>query len=198
MESMDSPKKNRKSGFQKGHVPFVNWNGRKHSNESKKKMSDAHRGKFPSPETRRRMSEAQKQTGNKPPQTKYWLGKKRPEISKLMSKIHKGRKISEATRKKLSESHKGEKSYLWKGGITPVNAKIRNSLEMRLWRKSVFERDDYTCVFCGLRSGKGVAVVLHADHIKRFSDYPELRFAIDNGRTLCKECHYKITWEKSL
>jgi hypothetical protein len=54
-----------------------------------------------------------------------------------------GRKLSLDTRKKISESHKGEKSYLWLGGITDKNMKIRNSFEYKEWRKSVFERDNY-------------------------------------------------------
>lgn len=80
----------------------------------------------------------------------------------------------------------GAKSPMWKGGITPINKAIRASREYKLWQIAVFKRDNKTCVFCGYKSSNN-----EADHIKPFSDYPELRFAIDNGRTLCKPCHRK-------
>lgn len=83
----------------------------------------------------------------------------------------------------------GENCHLWKGGITTENHKIRDSLEMNIWRKAVFERDNYTCVWCRSRNGNGKKIIIHADHIKPFAYFPELRFAIDNGRTLCKPCH---------
>ena len=80
----------------------------------------------------------------------------------------------------------GEKSHFWKGGITPINYVLRNSLENKLWRKAVFERDNYTCIWCSQVGG-----TLNADHIQRWIERPDLRFAIDNGRTLCKSCHIK-------
>ena len=105
-----------------------------------------------------------------------------------------GKKHSEEHRKKFTEATKGKprihlrgpNSNHWRGGITPINAKIRNSLEYRLWREAVFKRDNWICRFCGQHGGK-----LNVDHIKPFSLFLELRFNIDNGRTLCVECHKK-------
>ena len=129
---------------------------------------------------------------------------KKPEVRKKISDSRKGKKLPLEYRLNLSKSHLGKTSYWknkkrpnmtgdkhpnWQGGKTSINAIVRHSLEYKLWRKAVFERDNYTCVWCGLKSGNGKTVVLNADHIKPFYLYPELRFAIDNGRTLCIDCH---------
>lgn len=64
------------------------------------------------------------------------------------------------------------------------------SVEYKIWRDSVFMRDDFTCQHCGARG-----VELHADHIKPWAQYPELRYETDNGQTLCVPCHRKTpTW----
>lgn len=87
-------------------------------------------------------------------------------------------------------SLRGAGNHRWKGGITPENHRIRTSLEYKVWRRSVYERDDYTCVECKQRGGR-----LNADHVKPFARYPELRLEISNGRTLCVPCHRKTdTW----
>ena|SRR3990167_5340990 len=115
-----------------------------------------------------------------------------PEWKEKIRKVRLGTKASLETRMKMRLSAKrGKDSPTWKGGLTVIGKTIRASSEYALWRESVFLRDNYTCIWCGIRSGNGKAVVLHADHIKPFAFYPELRFAIDNGRTLCLDCHRK-------
>lgn len=79
----------------------------------------------------------------------------------------------------------GENSHMWKGGITTENETIRKSRKYINWRKKVFERDSYTCQCCGDSSGGN----LQAHHIKNFSEFPDIRFELDNGITLCNKCH---------
>lgn len=148
--------------------------GKPHSLEHSRKVGLALRGYKHSEQTRKRMSEAHRNT-------KYTVSL---ETRLKMANNRKGKELPLETRKKISVSRLGEKNPNWKGGITPIMEKIRDSFEYKIWRKAVFERDNWTCVLCNERGGR-----LEADHIKSFADFPELRFVISNGRTLCKKCH---------
>lgn len=113
------------------------------------------------------------------------------ETKKKISQSHKGKKkpwagkfLTEDGRRRLIDSMSGANSKSWKGGITLLHKKIRNSAEYKSWRRSVFKRDNYTCLWCSKRG-----IYLEADHIKQFALFPQLRFDINNGRTLCRECH---------
>ena len=107
--------------------------------------------------------------------TRYWLGKRNP--------------ISEETRKKLSIANSGKRtgkeSWNWKGGVS--RDKHNGDSRYVRWRIAVFKRDDFVCQACGIIGG-----MLNAHHIKGWADYPELRYDVDNGRTLCVPCH-KLT-----
>lgn len=108
---------------------------------------------------------------------RYWLGKKNSKLSEAL-------KGKPTWNKGLKGYLSGEKHYNWKGGVTEGNNKIHGSAEYKNWRKSVFKRDNFTCQICDER---GTYLVAH--HIKSFTYFPKLRFEIDNGITLCKNCH---------
>jgi predicted restriction endonuclease len=57
------------------------------------------------------------------------------------------------------------------------------------WRKQIYARDNHTCQWPGCSNKKR----LNAHHIRRWADFPGLRFDINNGITLCYLHHKFIT-----
>lgn len=69
------------------------------------------------------------------------------------------------------------------GEIRGGSGAERNMPEYIAWRKAVYERDNYTCQECGAKGN------INAHHIQHWQSYPELRFVVSNGVTLCGQCH---------
>jgi hypothetical protein len=118
-------------------------------------------------------------------------GKKHTKATKLKMRLaHLGKKNSLTHSKNISEAKKKlvkNGLHNWGDGTkTPQRLAIYNSREYINWRTAVFIRDNFSCRECSQKGGK-----LQADHIKPFAYFPELRFVVDNGRTLCEPCHYK-------
>lgn len=84
------------------------------------------------------------------------------------------------------ESNRGEGNPRWNPNLTKeerING--RNNPDYIAWTQKVFRRDSYTCKKCG-GSESGT---LNAHHILPYRDYKELRTCVDNGITLCIDCH---------
>jgi len=133
--------------------------------------------------------------GRKASPNQFQFGK-RPAWNKGIKKSGmSGRKMTNEHKEKIRKANSGENAPNWKGGVTPELNRLRRISAYKEWRKSVFERDGYTCKVCGIKSSAGSRVRLNADHIKQFAYYPDLRFDVSNGRTLCEPCHRKTpTW----
>jgi hypothetical protein len=100
---------------------------------------------------------------------------------------NKGVAHSKETKDKIGKANSGKfgnQNPNWRGGISTKEHLVRTSIEFSLWRESVFARDNWTCQKTGENGGK-----LNAHHIKNFAQFPELRFAIDNGITLSEKSH---------
>lgn len=84
------------------------------------------------------------------------------------------------------ENMRGSNSPVWKGGISKLQNE-RSGYEYINWRKAVFERDHFVCQCCGKAHR-----YLNAHHIYNWRDYEDLRYNLENGITLCEECHVKF------
>ena len=123
-------------------------------------------------------------------------GRANPQL-KEWNESHKGitwtgRKHTDETKEKMSQVRKGSDNPHWKGGLSELVKGIRRSPEYHQWRITVLERDNHTCQDCGITEG------LDAHHIQSIFDYPEGVFEVDNGLTLCKDCHKRHTWWRGL
>lgn len=135
-----------------------------------------------------------------------WLGKKRgpstlrqPDIEKVCPTCSKQFTVRPTAKKQVvcslkcrKVAHTGPDNVNWKGGVTPENKKERIRFQREM-QKHVFKRDEYTCVMCNDKGG-----YLSVDHIKPWADHPELRFEESNLRTLCRACHYRVTFGKEI
>ena len=76
----------------------------------------------------------------------------------------------------------GEDHWNWQGGKEDT----RDSSKSKQWRLAVYKKDDYKCQKCGCTEK------LNAHHIYAWAHYEELRYDINNGITLCEDCHKNI------
>ena len=134
------------------------------------------KGHVKSAETRARISAAQK-------------GVAETEAARLAnSRAQTGKRMSDEAKRKIGDAHRGPKHWAWKGGIAKIGRFSHPGYYD--WQAAVFARDDYTCQECGYHNRR--AEQLNAHHVKPWADFPELRFHVANGITLCRECHWRL------
>jgi hypothetical protein len=57
-----------------------------------------------------------------------------------------------------------------------------------MWRNAVLKRDKFRCMRCNKMDKWHVNV----HHIKRWANFPHLRYFVGNGITLCPPCHKQM------
>lgn len=181
-------------------MPIGIYKHKPHSVETKLKMSLVKKGKLPK---------------NIEILKNYWKGKKRSEqhkknlskslkgrISPMKGKHHsvetslkiglgnKGKKVSEETKKRMSISKTGKLHWNWQDGITLLNKRSYHTTktpEYKEWRTKNLSRDNFKCKI----NNQDCKGSLQVHHILNWMDYPELRYDINNGITLCHTHHPK-------
>lgn len=166
--------------------------GYKSTEEHKRNLSIAHlglpsscgmKGKKHTEESKKKMSVIANLLGK----GKWMLDKKHSQKTKLkMSLSHKGKKHSLEHNKKVGDSHRGEKSYNYIKDRTQLKkSDERRTTACREWRKNTYKRDIWKCKI----NNQDCDGKIESHHILNWIDYPELRYDINNGITLCHFHH---------
>lgn len=131
---------------------------------------------------------------------KFSKGIKRPfhtEETKEKIRIkHLNKVISQETRNKISVSHSGEngphwreKNHKWISDRSKLKKYIgseeRRSPMYKQWRKEVCDRDNWKCKI----NNEECCGKLEVHHILGFTEFPELKYKINNGIALCHAHH---------
>lgn len=191
--------------------------GKKHSDESKRKMSKAkmgnqhNLGKTYSKERIRKRNESRHNNG-KPwhnEETKQKMRKPRSEKAKQNMKGHKYPKSKE-TRRKMSEAHiglhhseetrqkmsgsrpytQGKKNHLWKGGISNLPYSFDFDKELK---ELIRRRDNHTCQLCSkIKESNGNELSVH--HV----DYDKQNCNPENLITLCRGCNSRVNFGRKI
>lgn len=168
--------------------------GTKHSNETKIKMSLIAKKNGNkvfgftrhTDEAKAKMSSIKKELYKN--QAHPRLGKSFSKETLLeMSKSHIGKKLSNEARNKISETHKGDKHWNWKEDRSSIKTDDKKHLDTayKAWARAVKMRDGWKCRITSQTClGK-----LESHHILDWINYPELRYQINNGITLCHAHH---------
>lgn len=130
-------------------------------------------------------------------QTKIFTDYKKQKLYYFCDKGHytyivwndfqQGCRCSECARERM----RGDTSPRWNPNLTDEERlKKRASYEYTLWRMAVFHRDDFRCKCCGCNRGKD----FNAHHIVNFTGNKDLQLDVNNGITLCEECHEDFHW----
>jgi 5-methylcytosine-specific restriction endonuclease McrA len=136
---------------------------------------------------------------------KFALGRKHtPGAKEKDRQAHLGKPLKPATVALLRDGRrKGENNANWRGGISSLPHLLRTNFQYRQWRSDIFTRDNFSCMICGDYRGRN----LHAHHhpetlLGIIAKYKietieqallcEKLWDINNGVTLCDECHRQI------
>ena len=182
--------------------------GRTLSEEHKRKLSEAHKG-YVMPEEQKRniskgVSENLPSTAFKKGNAPWNKGKDRPDMygNQYAHRKHTSEENAAKSKRQIGNTYAkdckhtpemrlaksirqhSKNSHFWQGGLTAKNAAIRNGIDFKLWREAVYKKDNWTCQACGATKG-----TISPHHILNFADYPDERFVVDNGITLCINCH---------
>jgi len=93
--------------------------------------------------------------------------------------------VSIETKEKQSKAKLGTKNYRWIKDRSILERNKRNDPEYKQWVRKVKKRDNNVCQL----KNKDCAGYNIVHHIKSWSQYPELRYKVNNGITLCQYHH---------